>query len=682
MSCLLLSLIFITSCNGQTGQQETVFKPKTPKAGYPRLVKTQGTGGGTGRALQDKTGNIWFCSGGEGVYRYDGKLFYNYTTEDGLNSNEVTSILEDKTGNIWFGTKAGPCRYDGNTFTAIPILSNDIDSDPNTSSKKPAAKNEVWSIVQDKTGKFWLGTTDGIYCYDGKSFTHFLHNGEVINNTGFEVKKVESILEDKAGNIWFGGRTTDGLFRFDGTSLTNFKPDNEVWLRPIFEDKTGNIWFGARSHSVYCYDGKTFTNFAPKEFTDWVVAMAEDKAGNLWFNNGHGSSPTCDVCGVIRYDGKTFTHFTTKDGLGSNEVWGILQDKTGNFWFGTGNGLCSYDGKSFTDFSDKASKDVRSIFEDKAGNLWLGTNGDGVCRYDPSAAPRGEKSTTYFGTKEGFSGTDVRCIAEDKNGNLWFGTNSGVSKFDGKNFTNFTVNDGLADNSVWSMLIDKAGTVWVGTLEGVCRYNPSTAPAGSKAFTGFSIPEAEQNDFSRKVSGTKIIWDIKEDRAGNIWFATNGRGAYRYNGKTLTNISAKEGLCSNFVNCIVEDKKGDIWFATQHGGVCRYHPSAKPGTGSQAFTTFTYQDGICSTEIWTMYGDKTGNVWIAGKGCGVDRYDGKIFTNFPMNTTIGLTIVRNAVLSVFEDRKGGVWVGCSGGLYRFDGKSFVNVTKEWSLGEM
>jgi ligand-binding sensor domain-containing protein len=46
-----------------------------------------------------------------------------------------------------------------------------------------------------------------------------------------------------------------------------------------------------------------------------------------------------------------------------------------------------------------------------------------------------------------------------------------------------------------------------------------------------------------------------EDRAGNIWFATNG-GAYRYDGKTLTNISEKDGLCNNSVNCILEDKDG------------------------------------------------------------------------------------------------------------------------------
>jgi ligand-binding sensor domain-containing protein len=38
--------------------------------------------------------------------------------------------------------------------------------------------------------------------------------------------KVERILEDKAGNIWFGGRTNEGVFRYDGKSITNFKLKN------------------------------------------------------------------------------------------------------------------------------------------------------------------------------------------------------------------------------------------------------------------------------------------------------------------------------------------------------------------------------------------------------------------------------------------------------------------------
>src|SRR4029077_6661254 len=82
--------------------------------------------------------------------------------------------------------------------------------------------HDVFSIMQDKSGKLWFATIDGVYIYDGKTFTSFMVNegggGFMSSNNN-----VEYILEDKAGNIWFGGRVNDGVFCYDGKSLTNLK---------------------------------------------------------------------------------------------------------------------------------------------------------------------------------------------------------------------------------------------------------------------------------------------------------------------------------------------------------------------------------------------------------------------------------------------------------------------------
>ncbi|GAB2558355.1 two-component regulator propeller domain-containing protein [Spirosoma aerophilum] len=68
----------------------------------------------------DKTGNLWFGTTGEGVYRYDGKLFTQFTKQDGLSSNTVWCLVEDRAGNIWVGTRnIGLYRYDGKTFTSF-----------------------------------------------------------------------------------------------------------------------------------------------------------------------------------------------------------------------------------------------------------------------------------------------------------------------------------------------------------------------------------------------------------------------------------------------------------------------------------------------------------------------------------------------------------------------------------
>jgi ligand-binding sensor domain-containing protein len=76
--------------------------------------------------------------------------------------------------------------------------------------------------MQDKSGKLWFATIDGVYIYDGKTFTPFIIKED---GPGFMSSNhnVEYILEDKAGNIWFGGRATEGVYRYDGKSLTNLK---------------------------------------------------------------------------------------------------------------------------------------------------------------------------------------------------------------------------------------------------------------------------------------------------------------------------------------------------------------------------------------------------------------------------------------------------------------------------
>lgn len=76
--------------------------------------------------LADKAGNIWFSGnehdngygGNGGVWCYDGKVFKNFTTKDGMGDYGVWCIIEDRAGNIWFGTRnVGLYRYDGKTFT-------------------------------------------------------------------------------------------------------------------------------------------------------------------------------------------------------------------------------------------------------------------------------------------------------------------------------------------------------------------------------------------------------------------------------------------------------------------------------------------------------------------------------------------------------------------------------------
>jgi len=362
-----LTTIFLgTSCNGQV-------KTNLPKENInqqPKMTRTQGViTGNVGCELQDKTGNLWFSTSGEGVYRYDGKSFTNFTTKDGLSSNDVSAIIEDRKGNILLGTKSGICKYDGEKFSKY------FESDS-------LSKLEITSLLEDIKGNIWLGTMNsGVYRYNEKNLTNFLNNDDYKFNLGTNNQLILDILQDKKGNLWFSSWNGGGVWRFDGKTFKNYLPSADYYLRnedgrsnnknalPSFlsnltnsqpsnnisddmifsttEDKLGNLWFATRRHGACRFDGKTFTSFRENEgFVSYgISSILEDKKRNIWL--------ATDKNGVFSYDGKTFKNFTTKDGLINDSVKSILEDKNGNLWFGTrGFGLSRFDGKSFTNFSE------------------------------------------------------------------------------------------------------------------------------------------------------------------------------------------------------------------------------------------------------------------------------------------------------------------------------------------
>jgi ligand-binding sensor domain-containing protein len=336
---LLAIFILSNACNGP------VKKDLPKEKELPTVFNSLGNRN-VSRFMQDKSGNLWFGTTDNGLYKYNGKSFNQFTINDGLDSNKIYCVLEDKDGKIWVGTEVGLCLYNGKTFSKIQIpLPKNLPPNNN-----PIYKNHwVYNMLQAKDGKLWFVTIDGVFIYDGKSFTHFPMN-EAPNGFLTSNDRVERILEDNEGNIWLGSRTNEGVFRYDGKSVTNFKPNDlfqdgpkaHNWGWPQLQDSHGNIWF-SNWGGAYRYDGNTFTSFTTKDgLPSEVTRIIEDKKGNLWF----GASD-----GLRRYDGKTFTYF--KDGLINPWIWEILEDKNGNIWVGTReSGLYFFNGKKFIDYTE------------------------------------------------------------------------------------------------------------------------------------------------------------------------------------------------------------------------------------------------------------------------------------------------------------------------------------------
>lgn len=357
---LPLLLFIITSCNGQsrTEQHNKAITEELSLTGKKTmLTKTQGTNEyqNVHCIIEDKHGNVWFGTTGEGVYRYDGKEFTQFTEKDGLSNNKVWSILEDALGNIWFGTDNGVSRYDGKTISGISFNQ----TSPNSVGTTPSQSgiNAVWSMLQDKKGIIWFGTDNGLYCYNGKKNSYFLDNQNIINKSGVTLKSVQCMFEDKNGNMWFGSgpMAFEGVIFYDGKSLTSFKPQNEGWIRKITEYRNGTLLFATRHLGLIIYDGKNFSSFfePQKMRKDLINDVLADSKGNIWYGSDFTNDNDATTGGFWKFDGKLFVEYTKKNGLSNTSVCSLAEDKAGNIWIGTRDcGLYRYNGKTFTAFSE------------------------------------------------------------------------------------------------------------------------------------------------------------------------------------------------------------------------------------------------------------------------------------------------------------------------------------------
>jgi len=302
---------------------------------------------------------------------------------------------------------------------------------------------------------------------------------------------------------------------------------------------------------------------------------------------------------------------------------------------------------------------VVEIWEDQKGNLWFGTMAQGLVRYDG-------KLLTYFTTKDGLPENTVVSIVEDKEGNIWLGTHMGAAKYDGKSFTRYNHSQGLQGMGC-KLMIDQKGNLWAGTNSGVFQFD-------GKGFVPFELPQPKIDASSYKWTKGKV-WELMEDREGNMWFGRDGLGACKYDGESFTHFTKQEGLPSNNVSSILQDQAGNIWFGClssdfpeyrNEGGLARYD--------GKSMQQYPNEKGLSNNDIYTLAQDRAGNVWIGAIGHGVYRYDGETFALFAETDRTDL-IERMGLQAFWEDRKGTIWLGFSGGLFRLEGDKMMNVTK-------
>lgn len=366
-----------------------------------------------------------------------------------------------------------------------------------------------------------------------------------------------------------------------------------------------------------------------------------------------------------------FDNYNSTDGLSENSVFAIHKDSRGFMWFGTDDGLNRFDGNSFTVYKPNKQgtrhipgNRVRCISETADQKLLIGFEYEGLCVLDVNndAIARFDLPRELGSKLRSFSVYDIEKVSDSV---FWIATDYGVQLFSpsvgfwGRYNKGLPAMGGLSSNSVRSIHLASSGFVWIAYQNGyVDKFDP-----------------VKKRAYSYKI-GTDANLSLGEDRYGNIWVGTSGGGVVRIApGGAMsrhTSDSTAVGTLSDGVvpaHCIVADDLGRMWIGTGRSGLNEL--SQQNGDENTYFFIKHRADNagnlsIADDAILSLFFDNSGILWVGHRGGGVSKVSlyPKRFANLALTQQHKLSRNAQAICAM---PNGQLWAGTqTNGIVIFD----------------
>jgi signal transduction histidine kinase/CheY-like chemotaxis protein len=320
--------------------------------------------------LQDREGNLWMGTAGQGLARISRALVTRYDTRDGLPASEIHALTGGPDGDLWMSLNCnGLAHWRDGRIEPVPLPINAC----------------IGALLVDDADRLWLSTLGGVECH--------APDGTV---TRYDVPVADGssvcyLGQAPDGAVWAcGARADDGLFRLGPSGFEPVPWWDQVRTEvvSITWDDRGRQWL-AGVGAVFVVKGDVVTRYdetdgiPPGQVRD--ILVTDD--GVAWIGSYGG--------GLTRLAGDGVTRFSTREGLAENVVSRILQDHRDDLWM-LGN-LGIY-------FVERAQLDAFAAGErDQVDCVTFGPR-DGVPEGNGIAQPAGYQTPDgrlWFSTLEG-----------------------------------------------------------------------------------------------------------------------------------------------------------------------------------------------------------------------------------------------------------------------------------------
>lgn len=536
--------------------------------------------------------------------------FQHLSTEQGLSQFSINSIYVDEAGLIWIGTREGLNCYNGNEIKTYKLEKENPHS---------LFCNSVLRITGDGQGHLFLLCTEGVAELDLQTMQFkTLLRGDI-----------NCIYYHKG--LYIGQRNEVYLYskESENFNLHYTLPGAEGNLSALHIDNEGCLWMGINKGGVFV---RTSQGVLTHPITEGnISSIYTDSQQRLWIGSWEQ--------GLYRVDkGHLITHFRHEEGknsLSHNFVRSCCEDDRGNLWIGTFNGLNKYDSRTqqFTYYPANnrpgalSHSSVWCIVKDKQGTIWLGTYFGGVNYFNPEY----EIYTHYPATNVeafGLSSSIVGRMIEDSEGKLWIGTEGGgVNVYDRhtRRFHWYKHQEGknsLSHDNVKSLYYDtEKQVVWIGThLGGLNRLD-----VRSGHFTVYRSIAGDQTTLPSDIIRDIVPWkeQLVIATQNGVCLFDPGTGKCK---QLFRNNSV--GRLIQMVSDLHIDHKGRLWIAATGEGIFCYDFNTRK---IKHYRHHPEQDGTLSNNnVNHILETEDGKLWFSTSGSGLDCFDPQqqLFTNY------------------------------------------------------
>ena len=421
--------------------------------------------------------------------------------------------------------------------------------------------NVVYTVLQDPNGVLWMGTTGGLVRFDGLHFRRFRHDPRRPHS--LKANDVDALLIDHRKRLWLGG---------EGTGINLYRPatgDFRTWthkpgdphslagndIAALVEGPDGSIWAGVFSHGVdrLLPDGRIRHYVHDKSDADSLSSNIVLSLRAL----DDGTVLAGGLRGLDRIAADGHVTHASFEGLDAPpQVWSI-DGHPGRWRLGTSKGL-------FLLGADHVARPlhldvigrhrVLTSLRDPEGSLWVGTvdglywfGTDGRHRYFPMRPQ----------TPDGVPGALIWKLMRDHEGGMWVTTRDSGVAYLGPQWRRFTV---------FRHQPGDAASLNISRVLAQMSWNGRLLVGGQAARLDSVDPETGDIRHLQPDINHEAVTALGDAGNGRLWIGhTNGLALYQ-NGRTR---EIGEGRISGGVNRIATDAQHNAYVGMPTGGVMR-----------------------------------------------------------------------------------------------------------------